>query len=384
MTQPLLMITELFLPTKGGTAVSFDDDCRRLGGKEVYIVTADVPNAKEFDHEHPNSIYRLTLKRCAWVRPESLLMYLNLFQKSLRLTISQRITAILAGRALPEGIIALLVGRFTGCNVLIYAHGEELTGWGRGKKFQAMCFALRHANWVLANSDNTYDTLVNLIKVDPKRIVITLPTVDATRFSPALNKHKVRDAFGISHDKKLILSVGRLMQRKGFDNTIRALPLLIESGLDVAYALIGIGEEQEALQQLAQELNVADRVYFLGHVSYEDLPRWYNTCDLFAMPNRDINGDNEGFGLVFLEAAASGKPAISGLAGGTGSAVVDGETGLRVEGESITEIAKGISWLLNNPDKAQEMGDKARARVLDNFTHIRRVSQIQEHIAKKQ
>lgn len=384
MTQPLLMITELFLPTKGGTAVSFDDDFRRLGGKDVHIVTADVPGAKEFDLEHPNSVYRLTLKRCAWVRPESLLMYLNLFQKSLWLTLSKRVTAVFAGRALPEGFIALLIGRLTGRNVLIYAHGEELTGWGRGKKFQAMCFTLQHANWILANSENTRDTLVNLIGVAAERIVITLPTVDEARFFPALNKHNVRDSFGISNDKKLILSVGRLMQRKGFDNTIRALPLLIEQGLDVAYALIGTGEEQEALQHLAQELNVAERVHFLGHVSYDDLPRWYNNCDLFAMPNRDINGDNEGFGLVFLEAASSGKPAIAGLAGGTGSAVVDGETGLRVEGESIPEIAKGISFLLRNPEKAQEMGDKARARVLNNFTHIRRIKQIREHLVKKQ
>ena len=383
MTQPLLMITELFLPTKGGSAVSFDDDFRRLGEKEVHIVTADVPGAKEFDLDHPNSIYRLTLKRCTWIKPESLLMYLNLLQKSLWLTLSKRVTAIFAGRALPEGFIALLIGRLTGRNVLIYAHGEELTGWGRGKKFQAMCFTLRHANWLLANSENTRDTLINLIGVAPERIVITLPTVDEERFHPDLDDGNVRDSIGIDKGKKLILSVGRLQQRKGFDNTIRSLPLLIKQGLDVEYALIGTGEDLESLQQLVQELNLTDRVHFLGHVSYDDLPRWYNSCDLFAMPNRDIDGDSEGFGLVFLEAAASGKPAISGTAGGTGSAVVDGETGLRVEGESITEIAKGIAYLLQNPVKAQEMGDKARARVLDNFTHIRRIKQLREHLAKK-
>ncbi|MCK5354254.1 MAG: glycosyltransferase family 4 protein, partial [Methyloprofundus sp.] len=77
MTTPLLLITELFLPTKGGTAVSFDDDFSRLGGKEVHIVTADVPGSKEFDLEHPNSIYRLTLKRHLWLKPESLLIYLK-------------------------------------------------------------------------------------------------------------------------------------------------------------------------------------------------------------------------------------------------------------------------------------------------------------------
>src|SRR5574337_1365278 len=81
---PLLMITELFLPTKGGTAVSFDDDFRRLGGKSVHIVTTSVPGALEFDREHPNTVHRLQLQRHWWLRPESLLMYLRLLSTGLR------------------------------------------------------------------------------------------------------------------------------------------------------------------------------------------------------------------------------------------------------------------------------------------------------------
>ncbi|MCW5638480.1 MAG: hypothetical protein KIT28_05915, partial [Rubrivivax sp.] len=97
---PLLMITELFLPTKGGTAVSFDDDFRRLGGKAVHIVTAAVPGDAEFDRDHPNTIHRLVLERREWLRPESLLMYLRLSARSLRLGLSNRFAAVLAGRAL--------------------------------------------------------------------------------------------------------------------------------------------------------------------------------------------------------------------------------------------------------------------------------------------
>jgi phosphatidylinositol alpha-1,6-mannosyltransferase len=119
-------------------------------------------------------------------------------------------------------------------------------------------------------------------------------------------------------------------------------------------------------------------VHFLGHVSYEDLPRWYNACDVFAMPNRDIDGDTEGFGLVFLEVAASGKPAIAGQAGGTESAVVDGETGLRVNGEKLEEIVQGLNRVLCNPAEAAEIGRKARLRVIENFTHVRRVDQLRE------
>src|SRR5512139_795845 len=276
----LLMITELFLPTKGGTAVSFDDDFRRLGGKDVHIVTADVPGAAEFDRTHPNSVHRLTLKRSPWLKPESLVIYSKLFFKSLSLAMKSRYAAIFAGRALPEGIVAWAVGRLMGCKVMIYAHGEELTGWGRGRKFQAMCFALRHADRVLSNSDFTRDTLVSLIGVAPERIAMTYPTVDVERMRPGLPYEDLLESIGISPNQRLILSVGRLQRRKGFDQVIRSLPDLVAKGLDVHYALIGIGEDRDYLQSIAKEVGVSDRLHLLGHVSVEDLPRWYNACDL--------------------------------------------------------------------------------------------------------
>ena len=379
----LLMITELFLPTKGGTAVSFDDDFRRLGGKEVQIITADVPGAADFDHKHPNSIHRLTFKRRPWLRPESLFIYSKLFLKTLSLGLTGRFAAIFAGRALPEGLVALVAGRLMRRPVLIYAHGEELTGWGRGRKFQVMCFVMRRADYILSNSDHTRDTLVNLLEVEPRRIILAYPTVDENRFKPGLPVADLHESIGLGREKKLVLSVGRLQRRKGFDNVIRAMPELLKQGMDIDYVLIGIGDDLEYLQNLAREHGVADRVHLLGHVSYEDLPRWYNACDVFAMPNRDINGDTEGFGLVFLEAAASGKPVIAGIAGGTGSAVVDGETGLRIDGEKEDEIVQALTRLLCNPAEAAEMGRKARLRVIDNFTHVRRVDQLRKLALKK-
>lgn len=372
----LLMITELFLPTKGGTAVSFDDDFRRLGQKNVHIVTADVPGAAEFDQTHPNTIHRLMLKRSPWLRPESLVIYTRLFFKSLRLAMTHRFSAILAGRALPEGIVAWAVARLHGCPVFIYAHGEELTGWGRGRKFQAMCFALRHADKVLANSDFTRDTLVSLIGVSPERIVVIYPTVDIENMRPGLPHDDLLASLGISKGQQLILSVGRLVRRKGFDQMIKSLPYLKQQGLDVHYALIGVGEDWDYLQGLANELGVSERLHLLGHVKAEDLPRWYNACALFAMPNRDIHGDTEGFGLVYLEAGACEKPVLAGLAGGTGSAVVDGVTGLRVDGENLAAIQHAVARLLHDQVMANDMGRQARARVCANFTHERRVAEL--------
>ena len=377
-----LMITELFLPTKGGTAVSFDDDFRRLGGKEIHIVTAEVPGASDFDRTHPNSVHRLRLKRAPWLKPESLLMYLKLLLKSGALAATNRFVAIFAGRALPEGLVAWLIARVIRRPVLIYAHGEELTGWGRGWKFRVMRFVLRRADALLANSDFTADTLVALLGVDSERITLTYPTVDEDRFQPGLPCDDLRVALGLSSSQKLILSVGRLMRRKGFDNVIRALRPLGERGLAVHYAVIGRGEDEIYLRNLAAEIGVADRVHFLGHVSYDALPRWYCACDVFAMPNRDVGGDTEGFGLVFLEAATAGKPALAGIAGGTGSAVVEGITGLRVDGERPDEIVRGLERLLSDSEESSRMGRNGRERVLANFTHQRRVEQLRKLAAR--
>jgi phosphatidylinositol alpha-1,6-mannosyltransferase len=303
-------------------------------------------------------------------------MYTRLLLKAIRLAARHRFAAVFAGRALPEGLVAWVVARLRGGPLLVYAHGEELTGWGRGRKFRAMRFVLQRADAVLANSDFTRDTLVGLIGVDPARIALVYPTVDENRFRPDLPGDEMRAALGLTPGQRLILSVGRLNRRKGFDSVIRTLPLLQRQGIDAHYVVIGIGEDRPYLQDLAEQLAVAHRVHLLGHVSYEDLPRWYSACDVFAMPNRDIGGDTEGFGLVYLEAAAAGKPAVAGNAGGTASAVVDGVTGLRVDGEQLQAIAGAIAHLLSNPDEAARMGRNGRERVIENFTHQRRVDQI--------
>jgi phosphatidylinositol alpha-1,6-mannosyltransferase len=313
-----------------------------------------------------------------WLKPESLLIYWKLLVKASSLAARYRFIAIFAGRVLPEGLVAWTVARMRRRPVLIYAHGEELTNWGRGRKFALMRFVFRRADAVLANSDFTRDTLAGLLGVDPGRIAVVYPTVDENRFRPGLSGEDLRAGIAPAPGQRLILSIGRLQRRKGFDSVIRALPLLQQKGIDAHYVVIGIGDDREYLQRLAAELGVSDRVHLLGHVGYEDLPRWYAACDLFAMPNRDIDGDTEGFGLVFLEAASAGKPAVAGTGGGTASAVVDGVTGLRVDGENLEAITRALARLLADPAEAARMGLNGRMRVLDNFTHQRRVDQLRE------
>jgi len=361
-----LAITELFLPTKGGTAIWFSEVFKYLGGKEIHIVTADVPGAAEVDAGHPNTIHRLNLRRVWWLRPESLGIYARLFFVSLWLAVTRSFEAIHAIRSLPEGLVAWAVARLTFRPVIVYAHGEELTGWGRGAKYKAMCFTLRHANKVVANSDNTRDELLRM-GVDPDKIAIIYPGVDVHCFRSGLPVDDLRQMLGWREGQKLVLSVGRLSRRKGFDMVVRCLPQLLQQDLNVHYVLIGIGEDDEYLTGLAAELGVSKHVHLLGHVSPEDLPRWYNACDVFVMPNRDINGDTEGFGMVYLEAAACGKPAIAGKTGGTGSAVIDGVTGLRVDGENLDEAVAALSRLLVDHDYATLLGKQGHSRAITDF-----------------
>jgi len=263
--------------------------------------------------------------------------------------------------------VAWVVARLTFRPVVIYAHGEELTTWGHGGKYKAMRFALRHANRVIANSEFTRDELVHM-GVPEDKIALIYPGVDTDRFRPGLPCDDLKRSIGLAPDQNLILSVGRLQRRKGFDMVIKSLPGLLEQGLDVRYALIGIGEDWDYLHELAEANGVADRVHFLGHMPPEDLPRWYNACDVFVMPNRDINGDTEGFGMVFIEAAACSKPVIAGMAGGTGAAVKDGETGNRVDGTRLDCVASTISSVLKNGDLRASYAMHAVARAQQMFS----------------
>ncbi len=362
----LLVLSELFLPTKGGTAVWAAEVYKRLGGKAIHIVTADVPGAAAVDAAHPNTIHRLDLRRVAWLRPESLAMYARFFFRALRLAATRRFDAIHAFRALPEGLVAWAVARLTFHAVVIYAHGEELTTWGRGRKYKAMRFALRHADRVIANSEHTRATLLDM-GVAASRIAVIYPGVDIAVFRPGLDGAGLREELGIAPDETLLFSVGRLSRRKGFDQAIRAVARLRADGLPVRYVIGGIGEDAAYLDGLVAECGLQAAVHRIGAIAEADLPRWLNACDAFVMPNREIDGDNEGFGMVFIEAAACGRTSLAGEAGGTGSAVLHGLTGLRVDGRSTDAIETALRTLITQPGRRALLAEAALQRVQHEF-----------------
>lgn len=157
----------------------------------------------------------------------------------------------------------------------------------------------------------------------------------------------------------VILTVGRLVARKGVDNVLKALAMLKETSFE--YWVVGDGPARESLEELSSELGLAEKVTFFGSVAHDELLRFYNDCDLFVMTPRDIDGDVEGFGLVFLEAAACAKPVIGSRSGGVPDAIVDGENGYLVEPDDATALQERLRALLGDTDLRKKLGERGLA-----------------------
>ena len=352
----ILLLSQLFPPTKGGTPTWFSQVYSRLGGKEVHVLTDEVAGAEVFDQQQNNTVYRLPAVRYSWLRPESLLIYLLFVLKGLVVIWRNPIAVVHAGRVLPEGLAGLVIARLTGKRLIIYAHGEEITTWRQRVKHWVMTKTYRLADKVIVNSSFTQNELMKL-GVKASDIVHIEPGVNIDLFKPGLSSDYLRQRLNIPLDAKIILSVGRYTRRKGFDRLIESVRRLLDEGLETHYVCIGGGEDRHYLLQLAQQQQVAERVHFLSDIETEELPYWYNLCDVFAMPNREIDGDTEGFGIVFLEAAACGKPVVAGQAGGTENAVVHRKNGIQVDGDSLDDISAALSEILLDQSLAKAMGD---------------------------
>ena len=198
------------------------------------------------------------------------------------------------------------------------------------------------------------------------------PGVDTDRFHPLADSERAqaRADFGIPDDAELLVSISRLVPRKGFDTAIRAAALLHSSRPRLLLAIAGGGRDEQRLRGLATSLDAPVR--FLGRVSNDDLPRLYGCADAYAMLCRNRWGglEQEGFGIVFLEAAACGVPQIAGDSGGAAEAVDHGVTGLVVRHpDDPREVAAAIEALLDDPAQARRMGAAGRERAVREFSY---------------
>lgn len=195
---------------------------------------------------------------------------------------------------------------------------------------------------------------------------IAFPGVEEKFFQP-VGRDKCKRQFDVE-GKKVIYTVGRLDERKGHDLVIKSLPAIIEQVPEVVYLVGGKGPHLKKLKSLVDELHLHDYVKFCGFIAEKDIVAFHHAGDVFVMPNRILpDGDTEGFGIVFLEAAAAGKPVIGGRAGGAVDAVMDGKTGFLVDPHSQDEFVEKAVFLLTSASQADTMGDQGKTRAMEGF-----------------
>lgn len=355
---PTLVLSEHFLPACGGTITWLLQTYSRYNPTEVVVVAAEHPDAPLVDSTVPFKVERVPMKMADWdpTRFASFRCYINMFRKVRESCHRNQSRQIHCLKVLPEGIVAWCMRRFYGVPYLLYAHGEEIQMRLTSRKLEWLIPPLyKGAAAIIANSFHT-KALLEEIGVRSERIHVIHPGVEAAEFHASeAAKQTVRQRHSLD-GSLVLLTMGRLQRRKGQDMVIQALPLILKRIPNVKYLIVGTGEELAALQQLAEDLHIQDSVVFAGQVVDEERAAYYAACDVFIMPNRQIGADIEGFGMVFLEAGAAGKPVIGGKSGGTGEAIKESVTGLRVNGESIEEIAGSVINLLTDQEKALVMG----------------------------
>jgi phosphatidylinositol alpha-1,6-mannosyltransferase len=193
------------------------------------------------------------------------------------------------------------------------------------------------------------------------------PGIDVEHFSPQ-DSSELRRELGLD-EKKVIVSVGRLVHRKGQDHLIESMPEILAKVPNAHLLIVGRGPYLEHLAKLVAVNKVENHVSFIGRVQYAELPRFICAGDVFAMPSRSrfAGLEVEGLGIVYLEASACGLPVVAGNSGGAPDAVVEGITGLVVDGTNNSQIADAVITLLTNPQKCKEMGDAGQAWIKENW-----------------
>jgi phosphatidylinositol alpha-1,6-mannosyltransferase len=231
-----------------------------------------------------------------------------------------------------------------------------------------MKFISLHVNHLAYLGEFTRSAIAKSVTKEAAQSMVKIaPGIDTDHFSP-INANQLREELGLTH-KKVIVSVGRLVHRKGQDVLIEAMPAIIEEVPEAHILMIGEGPYRSYLENRVKALGLQEKVTFIGRVQYADLPRYICVGDLFVMPSRSrLAGlEVEGLGIVYLEASACGLPVIAGNSGGAPDAVLQGETGLVVDGTSKTDVAAAVVELLLDADRSKAMGIAGRQWIIQEW-----------------
>jgi phosphatidylinositol alpha-1,6-mannosyltransferase len=361
------------LPHAGGSREYYNNIYRNLvelDDSQVTILTKKVPGWEEFDRMASSKLFHVKrrFKPLRSWKYHELLKGVGPFVDAMWHALRYSPDIMHAGDLYPPGLIALILKKILGLPYVVYCHGEEITQTDRYRYQPRMRDRIyKGADGVVANSDFAVRNLLR-IGVCEERICKITPGVDCIRFRPMPPNTDLQKRHGLE-GKVVVLTVARLIPRKGHVVVMKAFARLCNEFPDAHYLIVGTGPEESRLRQLAMKLNLGSRVTFAGYVSADQLPDVYSLCDIMVMANRqEADGDVEGFGIVFLEANAAGKPVIGGRTGGAVEAIEEGKTGFLVNPDDDQELAGVLRQLVSNRQLREKLGQAGIRRVRSDFT----------------
>jgi len=379
----ILLLTDYYLPHAGGARVYYHNLYRPLArelGNDVHILTKKVAGWREFDRAESGGLLRISRS----FTPLPSYGYRELpkiafpFVGALSEVIRRPPDILHFGDLYPPGVISLCLKELTGIPYVAYCHGEEITQTDL-RRYQPRVRDAIYRNAAVVVAASAYARAqLQRIGIPDSRIRTITPGVDSERFRPRQPSANLVRRCGAA-GRRVLLTVSRLVPRKGHRAVMQAVARLRAGMPDLLYVMVGMGPEEASLRKAAAELGIEDAVHFAGFVPESELPDYYNLCEVFVMPNSEetATGDVEGFGMVFLEANAAGKPVIGGRSGGTAESIPDGVTGFRVDPADIDELALRLRELLAGKDLRRKLGNQGLERCRTGFSWTSRAKMLQ-------
>jgi phosphatidylinositol alpha-1,6-mannosyltransferase len=355
-----LLVTNDFPPKVGGIQSLLWEWWRRLPPESFTVLTSPHRGAAAFDAVQPFAIER--------VREPVLLPHPSMVSRVRDLAARTGAELIVLDPAVPLG----LIGPRLGLPYAVVLHGAEVTVPGRLPVTRPLLSrVLRGASIVISAGEYAAMEAERAARC-PLPVKVIPPGVDVERFRPItpLERATARARYGLRPDHEVVVAVSRLVPRKGFDTLIRAAARLAPTRPNLRVLIAGSGRDERRLRRLVTETGAP--VSLLGRVPDADLPDLYAMADVASMlcRTRWLGLEQEGFGIVFLEAAASGVPQLAGRSGGAAEAVEDGSTGIIVDRpNSVNDVAAGLNSLLDDPARLAAMGARSRTRAVQHFTY---------------
>lgn len=362
MTRTLLLARD-YAPAIGGVQVVLDELARRWPG-ELRVIALAEPGDAQHDASYPVPVRRLPRFDGAPGPLGLALRQLAYLRATRELHREWPFDRIVCGFLETHGPVALWWRLTRGVPYVVLTYGMELVAAERSWAAPAWRRVLERAELVATIAEPFSELVARLA---PRARVTKIPL--GCKLPPAALTRAQADArYPDFAGKRVLLSVGRLQPRKGFDTVLRALRRLSEEKRDVVFVLVGDGPDRGRLESLARELGVTSHTVFAGSVSDAELAALYARADVFAMPSRTEGDSIEGFGLVFVEAGANGVPVIGGRSGGIPEVVHDGENGLLVDPLDPDALAAAIARVLDDPALAARFGAEGRRLAREVFT----------------